>query len=122
MLTDAAFLLIGAVTLGALLAVVQLQAPGKPPIPWPVAMLHGVLGAAGLAIVLAAPAGERGVATGTTGFRAIAVMLLAVALLLGAFILRARIARRRLSFTLVGVHALFAISGVVLLGAYLAAG
>lgn len=122
MLTDAAFVLIGAVTLGALLAVVQLQAPGKPPISWAVAMLHGVLGAAGLAMVLAAPAAARGAETGTTGFRAVAVGLLVIALLLGVLILRARIARRRLSFTLVGVHALFAISGVVLLGAYLAVG
>ncbi|HEY6431777.1 MAG TPA: hypothetical protein VIZ17_07310 [Acetobacteraceae bacterium] len=122
MLTDAAFVLIGAVTLGVLLAVVQLQALGKPPIPWPVAMLHGVTGAAGLVMVLAAPAGARGVETGTTGFRAIAVVLLVIALLVGGLILRARVARRRLSFTLVGVHALLAISGVVMLGAYLAAG
>lgn len=121
MLTDAAFVLIGAVTLGALVAVVQLQAPGRPPIPWAVALLHGVLGAAGLAMVLAAPAvAHGGAATGTTGFRATAVVLLLVALGLGMLILWTRIRRRPLSFTLVGVHALFAISGVVMLGAYLA--
>lgn len=122
MLTNAAYVLIGAVTLGALLAVVQLQAVGKPPVPWPVAMLHGLLGIAGLTLMLLAPAASHAVQAGAGGFRAIAAVLLGLALLAGGLILRARIARRPLSFGLVGVHALLAISGVVLLGAYLAAG
>jgi len=121
-LTDAAFVLIAALTFGALLAIVQLQATGKPPIPWPLAMLHGALGIAGLIMMLAAPAAAHAAETGTSAFRAIAATLLVLALLVGLMILRARIARRRLSFTLVGVHAMLAISGVVLLGAYLAAG
>lgn len=122
MLTNAAFVLIGAVTLGALLAVVQLQATGKPPIPWPVAMLHGLLGMAGLALMLLAPAASHAVQAGAGSFRAIAAVLLGLALLAGVLILRVRIARRPLTFSLVGVHALLAISGVVLLGAYLAVG
>lgn len=120
MLTDAAFVLIGAITLGVLLTVVQLQSPRKPPIPWPVAMLHAVIGAAGLAMVLAAPALAHSDATGTAGFRQTAAVLLVMTLLLGALILRTRIRRHPLSFTLVGLHALFAISAVVILGAYLA--
>ncbi len=48
MLTNSAFVLIGAVVLGMLLAIVQLQRPSRPPIPWPVGVLHGAIGAAGL--------------------------------------------------------------------------
>ncbi len=122
MLTDAAFVLIAAATFGALLSVVQLQRPKSPPIPWPVGVLHGLLGAAGLALMLLAPAASHAAEAGAGGFRIMAAVLLGLALLAGLLILRARLGRRRLSFTVVGVHALLAISGVVLLGAYLAAG
>ena len=44
MLADAAYLLIGAATLGALLAVVQLQRPASPPIPWYIGVVHGIRG------------------------------------------------------------------------------
>jgi hypothetical protein len=121
-LADAAFVLIAALTFGALLAVVQLQPGGKPPIPWPVAMLHGALGLVGIILMLLAPAAPHAAEAGAAGFRAISAVLLGLALLAGLFILRVRVARRRLSFSLVGVHALLAISGVVLLGAYLAVG
>ncbi|MBV8455803.1 MAG: hypothetical protein JO122_04220 [Acetobacteraceae bacterium] len=45
-----------------------------------------------------------------------------LALMAGLWIFRARVSKRPLSFGVVGVHALLAIRGVVLLGAYLAAG
>jgi hypothetical protein len=50
------------------------------------------------------------------------VALLCLALVIGLMILRRRVRRRRLTTTLVGIHALLAISGVVVLSAYLAVG
>ena len=122
MLADSAWLLIAAATIGALLAVVQLQRPARPPIPWYISVVHGLIGAAGTALMLAAPARAAAAATGAGAFRAIAAVLLLLALAAGLWILRSRITGHRLSFSVVGVHALLAISGVVLLGAYLAAG
>jgi hypothetical protein len=120
MLADSAFILIAAATFGALLSVVQLQRPKSPPIPLPVGVLHGLLGATGLTLMLLAPAASNSSQAGAGGFRMMAAVLLGLALLMGLLILRARLGRRRLSFTVVGVHAFLAISGVVLLGAYLA--
>lgn len=122
MLTNSAFVLIGAVVLGTLLAVVQLQRPARPPIPWAVGLLHGGVGAAGLALMLLAPARAAAADAGAGQFRQLAAAALVLALLIGLWILRSRLARRRLSFGVVGVHALCGITGVVLLGAYLAAG
>lgn len=122
MLTNAAFVLIAAVVLGSLLAVVQLQRPARPPIPWFVGLVHGGLGAAGLILMLLAPARAGAVQAGAGQFRQIAAIALVLAFLLGLWIFRTRVASRSLSFGVVGVHALLAITGVVLLGAYLAAG
>ena len=122
MLADAAYLLIGAATLGSLLAIVQLQRPVSPPIPWYVGALHGMIGAAGTILMLAAPARAAAAVAGAQGFRVIAAVLLVLALMAGLWIFRARVSKRPLSFGVVGVHALLAISGVVLLGAYLATG
>jgi hypothetical protein len=122
MLADAAYLLIGAATIGALLAVVQLQHVASPPIPWYVGAVHGMIGASGTILMLAAPARAAAAAGGAQGFRAIAAVLLVLALMAGLWIFRARVTKRPLSFGVVGVHALLAISGVVLLGAYLATG
>ncbi len=122
MLASAAYLLIAAATIGALLAVVQLQGAARPPIPWFVGLVHGAIGAAGTIMLIVAPARAAASAGGAGGFREFAAVLLGLALLAGAWIFRSRVTRRPLSFGLVGVHALLAISGVVLLGAYLAAG
>ncbi len=115
-------MLIGAATIGALLAVVQLQRVASPPIPWYVGVVHGMIGASGTILMLAAPARAAAAAGGAQGFRVIAAVLLVLALMAGLWIFRARVTKRPLSFGVVGVHALLAISGVVLLGAYLATG
>jgi hypothetical protein len=121
-LRGAALVLIAAAAFGALLAVVQLRRADAPPVPLSVSGLHGLLGAVGLGLLLLAPRASHAAVTGTAGFRSAAAVLLALALLAGLFILRARITRRRLSSGIVGMHAFLAISGVVLVGAYLAAG
>ena len=121
MLTGAFLLLLAALVLGAVLAIVQLRGAG-PRIPWPAGALHALVGACGTALAALAPAQAAAAQAGTRGFRWIAVALLCLALAAGLVILRGRILGRRLGSTLVGVHALLAISGVVVLGAYLALG
>jgi hypothetical protein len=121
-LAASAVVLIAAAAFGVLLAIVQLRRADTPPVPLPVSGLHGLSGAIGLGLLLLAPRASHAAETGTGGFRSIAAVLLALALLAGLFILRARITRRPLSSGLVGVHAFLAISGVILLGAYLVAG
>lgn len=121
MLTDAFLLVFAALALGAILAIVQLRSASSPRIPWPAGALHALLGASGTALAALAPAAAAAQA-GAGGFRWIGVVLLCLAVAAGLVILRGRILGRRLTTTLVGVHALLAISGVVVLGAYLAVG
>jgi hypothetical protein len=121
MLTYSFLLLLAAVVLGAVLAIVQLRSAG-PRVPWPAGALHALLGASGTAIAALAPAQAAAAQVGTGGFRGIGVVLLCLALAVGLVIIRGRILGRRLGSTVVGVHALLAISGVVVLGAYLAVG
>lgn len=122
MLFDAVLLLIAALALVAALAIVQLRGARPPGTPWPAGVLHGLLGAGGTALAALAPAVAGAAQAGAGGFRQIGVALLCLALAVGLVILRRRILGRRLTTTLVGVHALLAISGVVVLGAYLAVG
>jgi hypothetical protein len=121
MLTYSFLLLLAAVVLGAVLGIVQLRGTG-PRIPWPAGALHALLGACGTVLAVLAPAQAAAAQAGTGGFRGIGVALLCLALAVGLVILRGRILGRRLGSTLVGVHALLAVSGVVVLGAYLAVG
>ena len=121
MLTNAVFVLIGTAVLGTLLAAVRLHGPTRPPIPF-VGLLHGALGATGLILVLVAPSRASAAQAGVGQFRQIAAVALVLAFLFGLWIFRARVARRTLSFGVVGVHALLAVTGVVVLGAYLFAG
>lgn len=94
-------------------------APGRAAPPWPYGMLHAVLGAAGLAVLLLALRGPpRGEAMGVGSFGSIAAWLLAVALLMGLVLLSTRLRHRRLTSGPVGIHAMLAISGVVILAAY----
>ena len=122
MLTDAVLLLLASLALGAILAIAQLRSASSPRIPWPAGALHALLGACGTALTVLAPADATAAQAGAGGFRWIGVALLCLALVAGLLIIRGRILGRRLTTTLVGVHALLAISGVVVLGAYLAVG
>jgi len=80
--------------------------------------LHGLLGASGLALLLAALRGPaRGVAYGASGFGTMAAVLLVCALLAGLLVLRARM-RARDPMLAIGLHATLAIFGLVLLAAY----
>ena len=127
MLTAAFVLFTIAVALGAVLAVLHLQtnktAPPPQPLPWPIGALHGILALAGLgslALALRGPA--RGVQQGTASFGLIAAVLFVLAALLGAKLLAARLFGKRIGGGTIAIHATLAVSGFVILAAYVFAG
>lgn len=122
MLPLAVSILGATVLLGAALAVVSLRHPGETPARL-LASLHGLGALAGYGVLVAALHGPaRGAATGTQSFgvAAAALLLLAALLGIGSFALHWR--RRRLPGFWVGAHASIAITGYVILAAYLLAG
>ena len=85
--------------------------------------VHGAVGAAGLAVLLAARARPRPpTEMGTAGFGATSAALLGLALVLGLFIAAAMWRGRRPAGVLVGAHAGFAIAGLVVLLALIVLG
>jgi hypothetical protein len=119
----AAFVILGvAVLLGAALAVLQLQTDGAARPRWRLAALHGCFAIAGLGcLALALRGPPRGLDQGEGSFGMIAAMLIALAALLGAGFLAARLRKRRIAGLLIGIHAMFAVSGFVILAAYVQA-
>ena len=86
---------------------------------WAVGLLHGLIGLAGLAVLLPVLAGPaRGAASGATQFGAVAAGLLAFGLLPAGLLLRARVRRRPLPALAMGLHATAAIGGLVVLAAW----
>jgi hypothetical protein len=121
MLTVAFFVLLAAVLLGTTLAVLYLR-PAAPPPPWPLAVLHGLVGIGGLACLAVSLGGPpRGLDQGTASFGAISAVLLGLAALVGIGVVLMHRVKRRRAGTLVGVHATLAVSGFVILAAYLLA-
>jgi hypothetical protein len=128
----AAFIILSfAVLLGSTFAVLHLRAQSGTavswPVPWPVAALHGFLGIGGLVCLVLALRGppmgpERGLDQGTASFGMIAATLFALAAPAGGGILAAHLRKRRRAGTLIGLHAALAVSGFVILAAYLLAG
>jgi hypothetical protein len=111
-------LLLIAAALGGVLAALSFRL-GFPPPAAIYGVLHGCLGAGGLAALLLALRGPpRGVAMGVGSFGAIAAVLLAVALLAGLTILAIRLRARQVSGLIIGTHATIAISGIVVLAVY----
>ncbi len=111
-----------AVLLGTALAVFYLRTTMAPAAPWPLTALHGLLGIGGLCcLVLALRGPPRGVDMGVASFGAIAAALLALAALAGLAVLLTHRLKRRRAGTLIGLHASLAVSGFVVLAAYLLA-
>jgi hypothetical protein len=120
MLSAAFIIIAGAALLGTLLAVQHMRAAAAP---WQIAILHGLLGIGGLICLAWALRGPpRGLEQGTSSFGLISAMLIALAALIGGGIAVWRLRGRRLSGTLIGVHATLAIGGFVILAAYIFAG
>ena len=107
--------------LGGGLAVWHLRPHAAPP--WALGALHGVLGVAGLVLLLLALRGPpRGVAEGVAGFGTVAVVLLAIALIAGLAVLAAHLRRRAIGGLLIAIHASVAITAIVVLAAYVLVG
>jgi hypothetical protein len=112
-------LLLIAAALGSVLATLSFRPEVPPPAPI-FGVLHGCLGAGGFAALLLALGGPpRGLAIGAASFGVIAAVLLAVALLAGLAMLALRSRARQVSGLIIGIHATIAISGIVILAAYI---
>lgn len=116
----AAFVNLGiAVLLGTAIAVFYLRTGTRVPAPWPFAALHGIFAIGGLAcLVLALQGPPRGLDRGTASFGAISATLLALAALAGGAVLTVRLLKQRRPGTLIALHATLAVSGFVILAAY----
>ncbi len=123
MLVAAFFILAVAVLLGSVLAGLHLQTEGRARAPWRLAGPHGLLGISGLcclALALRGPPQE--LAQGTTFFGTTAATLITMAALVGVALLAARIFKTRIPEIMIGIHATLAVSGFVILAAYVFVG
>lgn len=123
MLTIAFGIFTIAVLLGAALAVLHLRTNRMVAPPWPLGALHGILALTGLAcLALALRGPPRGVEQGTASFGIIAAVLFVLAALFGARLLAARIFRKPIGGGTIAIHATLAVTGFVILAAYMFAG
>ena len=112
-------LLLIAALLGVALSVAHLRSEDTTRPAWPFGALHGTLGIIGLVVLLLALRGPpRGEAMGVGAFGQIAAVLLTMAALAGLAMFVAFGRRRRIPGLAIGIHAMIAISGVVVLAAY----
>ncbi len=119
MLNAAFYILLIAVLVGVLLAVLHFSKAGTALPPWPLAALHALLALGGFGLLLLALQGPpRGVDQGTAAFGAIAAALFVVAALFGGGLLAGRLRRRPPGTTLIGIHAMIAVTGFVILMVY----
>jgi hypothetical protein len=116
-----AFIILGiAVLVGSLLAVLHLRTDeGAMPPMW-LAALHGLLAIFGLScLALALRGPTRGLDQGTASFGLVATALIGLAALAGGRLLVARAFRKRITGGMIGIHATLAVSGFVVLLAYI---
>lgn len=119
MLSAAFYILAIAVVVGSILAVMHFAKTGTALPPWPLAALHTALALGGFGLLLLALQGPpRGAAQGTAAFGNIAAALFVVAALFGGGLLAGRLRRQPPSTTLIGLHAMMAVTGFVILMAY----
>jgi len=110
-----------AVLLGAALFVLHLR-PGANGAPWPLAVTHGLLGLAGLGcLILLLRAPPPGPDRGTAAFGVISAALIATAAVVGVGIATIHLLNKGRASPLIGIHATLAVSGFVILAAYLLA-
>jgi len=119
----AAFLALSvAVLLGTALAVLYLRSKTAAGAPWALTALHGLLGIGGLTCLVVSLRGPpQGADRGVGSFGAISATLIGLAALAGLGVLLKHLLTRRRAGTLIGLHATLAVSGFVVLAAYLLA-
>ncbi len=113
------YILCATVVLGSALALPYLRVTARR-LPWPIRLVHGVFGAAGLVVLLwALYRGLPASAMGTAGFGPASAVFVGLALILGFAILLFRV---RPPGVLVAFHAGLAIAGFVVLWTVLSLG
>jgi hypothetical protein len=119
-----AFVVLGlAILLGTVLAVLHLRLNGSGTPPWSLAASHGLLAIIGLCcLALALRGPPRGADQGMGSFGIIAAGLVTLAALVGVTMLTARIRKKQIAGALIGIHATLAVSGFVILVAYVFVG
>jgi hypothetical protein len=120
----AAFIIVAITVLsGSALGVMHLQSEGRTTPPCLLAALHGIFGIGGFGcLVLALRGPARGLDQTIGSFGMIATALIALAALLGVSFIATRLLKRRPAGILIGIHATLAVSGFVILAAYVFAG
>lgn len=122
---NAAFVIIAsAALLGiTMLAVQHMRAKTAAAGPRLIALLHGLLGIGGLICLAWALRGPpRGLDQGTSSFGLISATLIALAALIGGGVVVLHLLGKWIPGTLIGIHATLAVSGFVILAAYVLLG
>jgi hypothetical protein len=123
MLIAAFIVLAAAALLGSALATLHLRTQNAAVVPWPLGLLHGLLGVGGLTCLgLALRGPPRGVDQGTASFGVMSAALIALAVVIAGGIVARRVLGGRRAGALIAVHATLAVSGFVVLAAYVFAG
>ena len=120
----AAFTILSVVVfLGSVLAHLHSQTGNRTEWHWPLATLHGLFAVAGLeCLVLALVRSPRGLDQGNASFGIGAAALIVLAALVGLSFLVTPVLKGRHAGILIGIHATLAVSGFVVLAAYVFSG
>ena len=122
MLVAAFTILSVVIVMGSVLAVLHSQ-EGRPAPPRPLATLHGLLAIGGLeCLVLALVRSPRGLHQGSASFGIGAAALLALAASLGLCFVTTKVLKGGHAGILIGIHATLAVTGFVVLAAYVFVG
>ena len=123
MLVAAFTILSVVVLLGSVLAHLHSQTGNRTEWHWPLATLHGLFAVAGLeCLFLALARSPRGLDQGNASFGIGAAALLALAALLGLSFVVTKVLKGQYAGILMGIHATLAVSGFVVLAAYVFVG
>ena len=120
----AAFTILSVVVLlGSVLAHLRSQTGNRTEWHWPLATLHGFFAVAGLeCLVLALVRSPRGLDQGNASFGIGAAALIVLAALVGLSFLATKVLQGRYAGIMIGIHATLAVSGFVVLSAYVFVG
>jgi hypothetical protein len=123
MLVAAFVILAVVVLLGCVLTDLHSRTGDRAEWHWPLATLHGLFAVAGLmCLVLALVRSPRGLDQGNFSFGIGAAALIVLAALVGLTFLATQVLKGRHAGILIGIHATLAISGFVVLTAYVFVG